>query len=61
MTITELIGILERAKEEYGDLQIRRDFHSSPSTPVRTIEFYTKRDNDIHSIGQPEKWFELYL
>lgn len=61
MTINELIEILEKAKEEYGDLPIRKGIKRKYMVyHYGDIVLYYK-NSDIHSIGQPEKWLELYL
>ena len=57
MTVTELIGILERAKEKYGDLPI---FGKKRHNFSGNIFFYEKGSN-IYSVGMPEKWLELHL
>ena len=59
MTITELIDRLEKAEEEFGDLPIRKGIKRK-YMPHGNIVLYHK-DSDIYSVGQPEKWLELYL
>ena len=61
MTITELIDRLEKAKEEFGDLLIRKGIKRKNMLYNHGDIILYHKDSDIYSVGQPEKWLELYL
>ena len=61
MTITELIRMLENAKEKYGELPIRKGIKRKNIFYFQGDIFLYHKDSDIYSVGQPEKWLELYL
>jgi hypothetical protein len=61
MTITELINKLEKAKEDFGDLPIRKGIKRKYMIYHYGDVVLYHKDSDIHSVGQPEKWLELYL